>query len=91
MNYDIIGDIHGHADALKALLSDLGYRERDGTWRRPDRQAIFLGDFIDRGPEQVESVETDAAVIVWQGGLRRLQYRQRRQAGGVSLGRRIRA
>ncbi len=24
MNYDIIGDIHGHADALKVLLQDIG-------------------------------------------------------------------
>lgn len=56
MNYDIIGDIHGHADALKALLSDLGYAERERVWRHPDRQAVFLGDFIDRGPKQVETV-----------------------------------
>jgi len=57
MNYDIIGDIHGHADALKALLQYMGYRERRGAWRHPDRQAIFVGDFIDRGPKQVESVQ----------------------------------
>jgi hypothetical protein len=24
MNYDVIGDIHGHADALEALLGNLG-------------------------------------------------------------------
>lgn len=63
MNYDIIGDIHGHADALKALLSDLGYRERGGTWRHPDRQALFVGDFIDRGPRQVESVDIVRAMV----------------------------
>ena len=57
MNYDIIGDIHGHADALKALLQHMGYRDADGAWRHPDRKAIFVGDFIDRGPKQVESVE----------------------------------
>ncbi len=63
MNYDIIGDIHGHADALKALLSDLGYRERESVWRHPDRQAIFLGDFIDRGPKQVETVGIVRAMV----------------------------
>ena len=63
MNYDIIGDIHGHADALKALLSDLGYRERDSAWRHPDRQAIFVGDFIDRGPKQIETVATVRAMV----------------------------
>jgi len=57
MNYDIIGDIHGHADALKALLQQMGYQDSRGAWRHPGRQAIFVGDFIDRGPKQVESVE----------------------------------
>lgn len=58
MNYDIIGDIHGHADALKALLLSLGYEEgKSRAWRHPKRQAVFVGDFIDRGPKQVESVD----------------------------------
>ena len=56
MNYDIIGDIHGHADALEALLVSLGYRHSAGAWRHLDRQALFVGDFIDRGPQQVETV-----------------------------------
>ena len=30
--YDLIGDIHGHAEALVRLLKDLGYRERDGRF-----------------------------------------------------------
>ena len=55
--YDLIGDIHGHATALKKLLARMGYREIDGVWRHPDRQIIFLGDFVDRGPEQVETVQ----------------------------------
>ena len=57
MSYDIIGDIHGHAAALKALLSGLGYRENQGAWSHPDKQAIFVGDFIDRGPKQLETVD----------------------------------
>lgn len=56
MSYDIIGDIHGHADALGALLTDLGYRNKGGAWRHPARQALFVGDFIDRGPKQMETV-----------------------------------
>lgn len=55
--YDIIGDIHGHAEPLKALLSRLGYARRDGVWQHPWRQVIFLGDFIDRGPQQVEVLD----------------------------------
>lgn len=57
MNYDIIGDIHGHADALIALLADIGYQNTGGAWRHPERQALFVGDFIDRGPKQLETVD----------------------------------
>lgn len=55
--YDLIGDIHGHADALERLLQQLGYEKRHGIYRHPDRQAIFLGDFIDRGPRILETLE----------------------------------
>ena len=45
MNYDIIGDIHGHADDLTALLKVLGYEERGGLWRHSERTAVFsFGD-----------------------------------------------
>jgi hypothetical protein len=54
---DIIGDVHGHADKLEALLRLMGYRETAGAWRHPERMAIFVGDFIDRGPAQVRSVD----------------------------------
>jgi hypothetical protein len=57
MNYDIIGDIHGHAEALKALLASMKYQERNGVWGHPERQAIFVGDFIDRGPRQISTVD----------------------------------
>jgi len=56
MGYDIIGDIHGQADKLEALLVKLDYRNTAGAWRHPERQAIFVGDFIDRGPSQVLAV-----------------------------------
>ena len=55
--YDLIGDIHGHADALQQLLKKLGYSRQKGVYRHPDRQAIFLGDFIDRGPRIWETLE----------------------------------
>ncbi len=55
--YDLIGDIHGYASALKCLLRKLGYQEREGTWQHVERKVIFLGDFVDRGPEQVETVQ----------------------------------
>ena len=52
MNYDIIGDIHGHSDQLEILLQKLGYDLKGGVYQhQEDRQVIFLGDFIDRGPK----------------------------------------
>lgn len=48
--------MHGYADELEALLDKLGYRERMGVRRHPDRQALFVGDLIDRGPKQIEVV-----------------------------------
>lgn len=56
MEYDVIGDIHGHATELRALLRSMGYSESGGAWRHPGRQALFVGDLIDRGPEQVGTV-----------------------------------
>ncbi|MCX5580782.1 metallophosphoesterase [Kaistia terrae] len=52
--YDVIGDIHGHADALQRLLGAMGYERRDGVYRHPTRTVVFAGDFIDRGPQQRE-------------------------------------
>ncbi len=49
--FDFIGDIHGHLKPLIALLERLGYKEQDGIYFHPSRQAFFLGDFIDRGPD----------------------------------------
>jgi len=54
--YDIIGDIHGHAEALKALLLKMDYRLKDHVWQHPERKAIFVGDYIDRGPEIRETL-----------------------------------
>ncbi len=50
MRYDIIGDIHGHVGPLESLLGKLGYRKRSGIYRLDGHTAVFLGDFIDRGP-----------------------------------------
>ncbi len=52
--YDVIGDVHGCAAELVELLVLMGYSERGGAWRHPARQAVFVGDLIDRGPGQVE-------------------------------------
>ena len=55
--YDVIGDVHGQADKLEGLLHTMGYRLEGGSWRHPERTAVFIGDLIDRGPRQLDSVE----------------------------------
>jgi hypothetical protein len=67
--YDLIGDIHGHADELVELLSKLGYREHSGVYQHPSRQVIFCGDFIDRGT-QIRDVLQIARSMVEAGTAR---------------------
>lgn len=69
--FDIIGDIHGHATPLKQLLIQLGYQYDGNSYRNPQRKVIFLGDYIDRGPDQVEvyrivraMVDADQAIAI---------------------------
>lgn len=61
--YDIIGDIHGCATKLEALLHHLGYRNITGEYRHPSRQAVFVGDLIDRGSEQLRVLEIVKAMV----------------------------
>lgn len=61
--YDIIGDIHGHADELVELLETLGYLETTDGFRHPSRQAIFCGDFIDRGPQIPDVVRIVSTMV----------------------------
>lgn len=49
--YDIIGDVHGYASLLKKLLLEMGYSKTNGSYSHPTRKAVFVGDFINRGPE----------------------------------------
>jgi hypothetical protein len=53
MVYDIIGDLHGSAGKLIGLLKKLGYRERNGAFRLSGHQAVFVGDLVDRGAQQI--------------------------------------
>jgi hypothetical protein len=61
--YDVIGDVHGHADELKSLLAKLGYEERGGAFRHSARTAIFIGDYIDRGLANMEVVRIVRSMV----------------------------
>lgn len=62
--FDVIGDPHGCADELEALLERLGYgwEPCEGPlygrrYRHPaGRKAVFLGDLMDRGPRSLDTV-----------------------------------
>lgn len=60
---DLIGDIHGHADELELLLQKLGYSKKDKHYSHPDRKALFVGDYIDRGPKIRETLEIIKAMV----------------------------
>lgn len=70
MAYDVIGDIHGQAEKLMAMLRHLGYQERGGAWRHsdPQRKARFVGDLIDRGPGQLQVLKLVRAMIEADSG-----------------------
>lgn len=61
--YDIIGDVHGKADKLFALLRALGYQESAGVYQHPYRKAIFVGDLIDNGNQTLAVLTTVKAMV----------------------------
>jgi len=54
--FDIIGDIHGCANTLQRLLQKMDYYKVNGVYQHRTRQAVFLGDIIDRGPHIREAL-----------------------------------
>ncbi len=74
--FDIIGDVHGCLDELRALLAKLGYEavahEGRSILRHPGgRRALFVGDLVDRGPDSpgvlrlvMDMCAADAALCV---------------------------
>jgi hypothetical protein len=62
-DFDFIGDVHGSGEKLEGLLNALGYANEDGVYRHRDRQAIFVGDVIDRGPDQLRVLQIVKAMV----------------------------
>ena len=64
MIYDVIGDVHGQADKLIGLLTQLGYQDNGQCFQAPpNHQAIFIGDLIDRGSQQLQTLSIVFAMI----------------------------
>ena len=70
MIYDVIGDIHGHADKLVGLLNKLGYTLKTNpsnqqTYYAPPagHRAMFIGDLIDRGTQELTTLQIVFAML----------------------------
>jgi len=71
--FDIIGDVHGCFDELKALLKKLGYivsKQEDKSEAfgfhieaPAERRVIFLGDLVDRGPDSVNVLKLVMSMV----------------------------
>lgn len=61
--YDIIGDVHGCANTLEKLLHKMDYQCVQGAYRNPERQAVFVGDVVDRGPHIREALHVVKAMV----------------------------
>ena len=104
--FDIIGDIHGCMDELVLLLEKLGYqitkhtdksRDYGYTVDPPmDRQVIFVGDLVDRGPAvddvlrlAMSMVKNNTALCIIGNHdyklLRKLRGEIVRMAGGIEI------
>ncbi len=54
----IVGDIHGHFDHLIRLLRDeVSLIDENFSWVGADATLCFLGDYFDRGPDGVSTIE----------------------------------
>ncbi len=90
MNYDIIGDIHGHYYELTVLLKKMGYQYDGVSWGHPDRRVLFVGDYIDRGPmipqviQLVQDMTKNHQAIALMGNheLNAILFNQKKETGG---------
>ncbi len=76
--FDIIGDVHGCADELQELLEKLGYvvAWAESLGRRTvrvtpptGRQAVFVGDLVDRGPNSPDVLRIVMSLVADGRGL----------------------
>ena len=58
--YFVIGDIHGHFDELVELLK---------SWDEAAEQLVFLGDYIDRGPDSSKVVALVKELVETKGAI----------------------
>ncbi|MFD1730957.1 metallophosphoesterase [Deinococcus malanensis] len=47
----VVGDVHGAYDKLRYMLRAAGLIDAEGSWTGRDAHLVFLGDYLDRGPD----------------------------------------
>ena len=68
-SFDVIGDLHGCCDELLSLLRIMGYKVENPSALIPritapeGRTAVFVGDFVDRGPDNVRTLLIVMAMV----------------------------
>ena len=74
--FDVVGDVHGCAEELEALLVQLGYgpaaanANGELAWQHPaGRRLVFVGDLVDRGPRPVDVLRLVMATAAAGGAL----------------------
>lgn len=59
----VIGDVHGHRDKLRRVMCAAGLIGTDDQWAGGSATLWFMGDYFDRGPDGVGTVEM---IMRWQ-------------------------
>ncbi|HET9139593.1 metallophosphoesterase family protein [Actinophytocola sp.] len=67
----VVGDVHGHRAELATALTGAGFLDEDGRWSAGTARLWFLGDFVDRGPDGIGTIDLVMAL-----------EEQAREAGG---------
>jgi hypothetical protein len=70
----VMGDPHGHLDVVREHLRNAGLVDASGRWTGGDARLVWIGDFVDRGPDGLGSIDL-ARRLEWEAGA----------AGGSSL------
>jgi predicted kinase/diadenosine tetraphosphatase ApaH/serine/threonine PP2A family protein phosphatase len=68
--FDVVGDVHGCVEELRALLLRLGYLRGPLGYSHPEgRRAVFVGDLVDRGPSSMGVLEVVMAMLAAEQAL----------------------
>ena len=53
----VVGDVHGHRDALVGLLRDAALVDESERWDGRDAVVWLVGDLVDRGPDGIGAID----------------------------------